>query len=728
MRKFTKSLLTLALLVFVVGGAKATKKYANLTVATAVGDNVGDGGTIGGWESSLSGGYVFTWKGSWDARIVITDIIGYFPTYDKLIIECPEFTDAWRVDVEFSYGGTKTIGGAYYSVSNKTIILSDVLTSSERNSIANIRINTASGSGSLRITNIYVEKPMSLKWGDDGNAEIDLTDLTATGGFSLNDQTGELTGTGESGSLRINFPAGGVDLSTLTGFSVTYTGDNLFNNFEIGDGTTNKGFWSSVTGRDDLNQYMTEGNVGAPTAITNWKWNNNSTASTMTISSIKLKANVIAANPGGMIAIESLSKKYYEGGEWKTGSVNKSFGTGIETAMGDGNATQDEYVDIAGYNELRLYISSGDPRLFLVKESDFSTTSDGYILTKDGVKQNGQWNGIQDSDHKLVKNGDYYYITIADIEAACGGQAKLIGVKAEYGQKIDISKIVVMEDSEYDYVLSGSGVLSAGAIAALNDANAKAINATGITAATALPTENPNCLIFANGGMVTNTKNVVVSGTCANLELTDGKPFKAPSAFTATNAKFTKTVSNAQYATMVVPFDVATLPSTPSTVTAYNLTAVAGEKITSSSTTALTANKPVLINAAAGDYEFTASGVEIGATADGLVSNGLLKASYAGTTAAADANNYVLQKNGDDVNFYLVTTTAANVKPFRAYLDSTGPAPVLFLNLDNETTGIADGRGKMEEVRGDFFDLQGRKVAQPTKGLYIVNGKKYFVK
>jgi uncharacterized protein YlzI (FlbEa/FlbD family) len=27
-----------------------------------------------------------------------------------------------------------------------------------------------------------------------------------------------------------------------------------------------------------------------------------------------------------------------------------------------------------------------------------------------------------------------------------------------------------------------------------------------------------------------------------------------------------------------------------------------------------------------------------------------------------------------------------------------------------------------------MYDLQGRRVAQPTKGLYIVNGKKYIVK
>ena len=29
---------------------------------------------------------------------------------------------------------------------------------------------------------------------------------------------------------------------------------------------------------------------------------------------------------------------------------------------------------------------------------------------------------------------------------------------------------------------------------------------------------------------------------------------------------------------------------------------------------------------------------------------------------------------------------------------------------------------------GNYYDLQGRKVSQPTKGLYIVNGKKVIIK
>lgn len=39
-------------------------------------------------------------------------------------------------------------------------------------------------------------------------------------------------------------------------------------------------------------------------------------------------------------------------------------------------------------------------------------------------------------------------------------------------------------------------------------------------------------------------------------------------------------------------------------------------------------------------------------------------------------------------------------------------------------TGVADVRSKTEEVGGEYFNLAGQRVAQPTKGLYIQNGKK----
>ena len=293
----------------------------------------------------------------------------------------------------------------------------------------------------------------------------------------------------------------------------------------------------------------------------------------------------------------------------------------------------------------------------------------------------------------------------------------LNGIKSKDSQNVSISSITV---DEYDNVIKGSGIDKTKAY--LLNPYITSIDATGITAATSLPTANPNCLIVANAGKVTNDNNVIVDGTCANLELVDGKPFKAPAPFTATAAKFTKTVSDAGYATMMIPFGA----DLPTGVEAFNLTAVNGETITSSSVDAITANKPVMIKADAGDYEFTATSAEIAATEEGVVTNGLLNGGYATMTAAAGANNYVLQKNGNDVNFYLVTGTAATVKPFRAYLMASG-GEARALNLDlGETTGIATV--KKADVTTAVYSLSGQRVAAPQKGLYIVNGKKVIVK
>lgn len=706
MGKFTKLMLTFALLIAGVGGVKATKLYA--TYGTPA-DN-------GSWDAENK---TYSWTGNTNNLMTVFQFPnGELADYTSLHLNI----SATGPRVCFMKGGSALSTIVFGSAGEKNIVLSehDNTKNLDLSQVTHISFGGNTGSGSVVLTNLYLQKPMSLRWADDGTAEIDLTDLTASGGFSLNDQTGVLTGTGESGSLKINFPTGGVDLSALTGFSVTYTGDNLFNNFEIGDGTTNKGFWSQVTGRDDLNQYMTVINVGAPTAITNWKWNNNSTASTMTISSIKLKAGVIKANPSGEVSIETLERKYYEGGEWKTGKVTCSYGSGIGNVVGDGDAKQDEYIDLSGYNELRMYVSSGDIRIFAVKENEIDQTKDGYIITKDGVKQNGQWEGIQDSNHKLVKNGDYYYITVTDLKAACGGQAKLIGVKAEYGQTVDVSKVVVIEDSEFNYSIFGSGPLSTSVTAALADANATSIDATGLTntSAIALESANPNCLFKANAGKLSNTNNVIVDGTCNNLVLTDGKPFKAPAAFTATNASFSKTVTDAGYATLVIPFGAAL----PTGVEAYNLTAVDGTAITSSSADAITADQPVMIKAAAGDYEFTAAGAVIAATPAEPVQNGLLYGVYS-TTDVPTGTSYVLQKHDTEVNFYKAAS-GQKVNAFCAYLTANAGARLSF-NFDDATGIEAVKKG---DVTTTVYNLNGQSVAAPQKGLYIVNGKKVIVK
>ena len=102
-----------------------------------------------------------------------------------------------------------------------------------------------------------------------------------------------------------------------------------------------------------------------------------------------------------------------------------------------------------------------------------------------------------------------------------------------------------------------------------------------------------------------------------------------------------------------------------------------------------------------------------------------------GTVKGDESTIYVLADGGDGVGFYLVEDDSA-IPAGKAYLKVSGGVAYArqFIGFgdDNETTGIdslTPALSKGEEV---YYDLQGRRVAQPTKGLYIVNGKKVFIK
>ena len=63
----------------------------------------------------------------------------------------------------------------------------------------------------------------------------------------------------------------------------------------------------------------------------------------------------------------------------------------------------------------------------------------------------------------------------------------------------------------------------------------------------------------------------------------------------------------------------------------------------------------------------------------------------------------------------------------KAYLNASGvSAPSFSLEFDDETTGIANIERAISD--NQYYTLDGRRVAQPTKGLYIVNGKKIIIK
>ena len=72
--------------------------------------------------------------------------------------------------------------------------------------------------------------------------------------------------------------------------------------------------------------------------------------------------------------------------------------------------------------------------------------------------------------------------------------------------------------------------------------------------------------------------------------------------------------------------------------------------------------------------------------------------------------------------------TASGLKGLRAYFIVPASGAAARINfIDDETTGIKTIDHSPFTIE-NFYDMQGRKVAQPAKGLYIKNGKKVIVK
>jgi hypothetical protein len=166
------------------------------------------------------------------------------------------------------------------------------------------------------------------------------------------------------------------------------------------------------------------------------------------------------------------------------------------------------------------------------------------------------------------------------------------------------------------------------------------------------------------------------------------------------------------------------LDFTGSEVKAYVVTGASGSAITKEAVTTVAANTPLLLNAPKGTYTIpvATTGTDYSATNKLVAGNGSTITSTTGT-----GFNYVLGEEGGNAMFLLINSTSAVVPKGKAYLAlDAAPAPGLNLFDDEETTGVNEV--KTQKVAGEYFNLAGQRVGNPTKGLYIVNGKKVVIK
>ena len=104
------------------------------------------------------------------------------------------------------------------------------------------------------------------------------------------------------------------------------------------------------------------------------------------------------------------------------------------------------------------------------------------------------------------------------------------------------------------------------------------------------------------------------------------------------------------------------------------------------------------------------------------VSGNKMLGSATATTAVAANAGYILKEG------VFQPALAGTLPAGKAYLKIDDAAPILSLGFD-DATGI-ESIAKSQELtaNGQYYNLNGQRVAQPTKGLYIVNGRKVVIK
>ena len=224
--------------------------------------------------------------------------------------------------------------------------------------------------------------------------------------------------------------------------------------------------------------------------------------------------------------------------------------------------------------------------------------------------------------------------------------------------------------------------------------------------------------------------------TADNLTLADDKDFVAYEPFTATTATYNRTMNTGTtWATLCLPFEVSLenkdfrafkLLSANETTNTIEL-----EEIT----TSIAAGTPVIIKMNNGvtalnfsvENKEIANNVKTSATAD---NNYQLQGIYTQKVFSKDVDNncYIVKGNKLMNPAKLLENTnnkTVGSKPFRAYMIDNSSAPsagakMFSIGFDDDSTTAIDTLNTIANDKAEYYDLQGKRLNEPQKGINIV--------
>ncbi|MBR1546485.1 MAG: hypothetical protein IJ633_06805 [Prevotella sp.] len=278
--------------------------------------------------------------------------------------------------------------------------------------------------------------------------------------------------------------------------------------------------------------------------------------------------------------------------------------------------------------------------------------------------------------------------------------------------------------------------------------------------------DNPNMLIFVtDASLAPDHSNVVINGTAAEIVLTDAATgncnWYCPQPFTAEKISYTRTFSQETqigvsrgWETIALPFNVQTITHATKGVISpfgnnngnYHFWL---RRLTSNglqSMQQIEANTAYLISMPnsseyseeynlAGEVTFSAENADVPETSPVHDEYG----NYVMTPVFErwEAQQYVYALNvGEARGGYpegsVFEQNYRELRPFEAFTKHLTDGGSRFLSLEDLNNGNVTGLQEIEGVRGKkddvYYDLQGRRVLYPSKGVYIQNGNKVIVK
>ncbi len=280
-----------------------------------------------------------------------------------------------------------------------------------------------------------------------------------------------------------------------------------------------------------------------------------------------------------------------------------------------------------------------------------------------------------------------------------------------------------------------------------NAADAAVIDFSGATIAEAITITpaNKNAVVVVGGTARTPDANGA-KVTASNIVVFDGTYYRAADGFVITlvddnesqpaydfvidaqqdGVVYTRTVAAGAWASYNSPAPV----TIPDGVDVYEATDAAADEVTFTKlvSQAVGANKPVILHNTTGapvDITTETAKLDLNLTANAAGTPiGTSEVTQIGTSRAVETDGFQYALKDGNLHPF----NGAKIGAFRVYFTGLTGALARAIFDDANITGIKGIKNVDELMNGKFYNLQGQEVKNPTKGIFIVNGKKIILK